>query len=82
MQCDYVHLFLLKKETETVMKIIMISKKNVIQGLEKLPDHLSIDDLLDRLLLIEKIETGLKQSEQDETVSTEDARKRLEKWLR
>ena len=64
------------------MKIIMISKKNVIQGLEKLPDHLSIDDLLDRLLLIEKIETGLKQSEQDETVSTEDARKRLEKWLR
>lgn len=60
----------------------MISKKNVIQGLEKLPDHLSIDDLLDRLLLIEKIETGLKQSEQDETVSTEDARKRLEKWLR
>ena len=80
MQCDYVHLFLLKKET--VMKIIMISKKNVIQGLEKLPDHLSIDDLLDRLLLIEKIETGIKQSEKDDTVSTEDARKRLEKWLR
>ena len=60
----------------------MISKKNVIQGLEKLPDHLSIDDLLDRLLLIEKIETGLKQSEKDETVSTEDARNHLEKWLR
>ncbi|WP_340103248.1 hypothetical protein [Rhodohalobacter sp. 8-1] len=60
----------------------MISKKNVIQGLEKLPEHFSIDDLLDRLLLIEKIETGLTQSENDETVSTEDAKKHLEKWLR
>ena len=60
----------------------MISKKNVIQGLEKLPDHFSIDALLDRLLLIEKIESGIKQSEQDETVSTEDARNHLEKWLR
>lgn len=60
----------------------MISKKSVIQGLEKLPDHFSIDELLDRLLLIEKIEAGLKQSEQDETINTEDARKSLEKWLR
>ncbi len=60
----------------------MISKKSVIQGLEKLPDHFSIDELLDRLLLIEKIETGLNQSKNDETVSTENARKHLEKWLR
>jgi hypothetical protein len=50
-------------------------------GLEQLPDHFSVDDLLDRLLLIEKVETGLQQSKNKETISTEDARKRLEKWL-
>lgn len=59
----------------------MISKKSVIQGLEQLPDQFSVDDLLDRLLLIEKVETGLKQSKNKETVSTEEARKKLEKWL-
>ncbi|MCG2591096.1 hypothetical protein [Rhodohalobacter sulfatireducens] len=60
----------------------MISKKNVIQGLEKLPDHFSIDDLLDQLLLIEKVELGLQQSKNNETVSTEEAKKKLDKWLK
>jgi len=59
----------------------MISKKSVIQGLEQLPDHFSVDDLLERLLLIEKIETGIQQSKNKETLSTEEARKKLDKWL-
>jgi len=58
----------------------MISKKSVIQGLEKLPDQFSVDDLLDQLLLIEKVQNGLQQSKDNETVSTEEAKKRLKKW--
>lgn len=60
----------------------MISKKSVLQGLEQLPDHFSVDDLLDHLLLIEKVETGLQQSKANETVSTEEAKEKLEKWLK
>jgi len=59
----------------------MISKKSVMQGLEQLPDTFSVDELLERLLLIEKIEAGLRQSRNKETVSTEEARKKLDKWL-
>lgn len=60
----------------------MISKKSVIQGLEQLPDQFSVDELLERLLLIEKIETGLQQSIDRKTVSTVEAKEKLEKWLR
>jgi len=59
----------------------MISKKNVMQGLEQLPEEFSIDELFERLLVIEKIEIGLQQSNNNDTLSTEEARKQLEKWL-
>ena len=59
----------------------MISKKSVIRGLEKLPDQFSVDELLEYLLLIEKVETGLQQSKGQDTVSTEEARQKLDKWL-
>lgn len=61
--------------------IAMISKKSVLQGLEQLPDEFSVDELLERLLLIEKIETGLQQSTNKETISTEEAKQKLDKWL-
>ena len=60
----------------------MITKKSVIQGLEQLPDQFSVDELLERLLLIEKIETGLHQSKDKKTLSTEEAKQKLAKWLR
>jgi len=63
------------------MSIDMISKKSVIQGLEQLPDQFSVDELFERLLVIEKIEAGLKQSKGQKTMSTEEARKKLGKWL-
>ncbi|WP_209388412.1 hypothetical protein [Rhodohalobacter sp. SW132] len=59
----------------------MISKKSVIQGLEQLPDQFSVDELFERLLVIEKIETGLQQSKDKKTVSTEEAKQKLGKWL-
>lgn len=59
----------------------MISKINVIKSLEKMPEKFSVDELFEQLLLMEKIENGLRQSENDQTFSTEEARKKLEKWL-
>ncbi|REL33864.1 hypothetical protein DYD21_10455 [Rhodohalobacter sp. SW132] len=58
-----------------------MSKKSVIQGLEQLPDQFSVDELFERLLVIEKIETGLQQSKDKKTVSTEEAKQKLGKWL-
>nr|MBC7614411.1 hypothetical protein [Pseudopedobacter sp.] len=60
----------------------MISKTQLIRTIEEMPDQFSLDDLLDRILLLQKIEIGITQSDKNETYSTEDAKKQLNKWLK
>ena len=59
----------------------MLTKEKILQTLKDLPDQFSIEDLFERIILMQKIETGVDQSKNGQTVSTEDARKRLDKWL-
>ena len=42
---------------------------------DSLPSEFSIDDLLEKLIVIQKIEEGLKQSNDKQVVSTEEAKK-------
>jgi hypothetical protein len=58
----------------------MITKKKVIDSLKDMPDQFSIDQLIDKLLFIEKVESGLSQSETGEVFSQEQAREMLKKW--
>ena len=55
----------------------MITKSQLIRTIEDMPEKFSIDDFLDKILLLQKIEAGLNQSENGETLSTEEARERL-----
>lgn len=60
----------------------MITKIQLIQTIEDMPEEFSIDDFLDKILLLQKIETGLNQSEKGEILTTEEAKERLNKWLK
>lgn len=60
----------------------MLTKEKIIEAINSMPDKIQVDDLLDRIMLLEKIETGLEQSESGKVVSTEEAKERLRKWLR
>ena len=55
----------------------MITKSQLIRTIEDMPEKFSIDDFLDKILLLQKIEAGLNQSENGETLSTEEAKERL-----
>ena len=59
----------------------MLTKTNVIESLKVLPDNFTIDELLEHLVFVQKVEEGLKQSENGNTISSEEARKRIDKWL-
>ncbi len=59
----------------------MLTKTNVIQSLKVLPDNFTIDELLDHLVFVQKVEDGLNDSEKNNTISSEEAEKRLKKWL-
>ena len=60
----------------------MLTKEKIIKSIENMPDKFSIEEVIERLVLLQKIEIGLEQSDNGETYSTEEARKNLEKWLK
>lgn len=58
----------------------MVSKSSVINSLKELPDQFTIDELMDKLILIQKVEEGLEQSRKGETYSTKEAKEMLKQW--
>jgi len=58
----------------------MLTKSKLKKSLENLPESFSIDELIDQLIFIEKVEEGLDQSDKGEVVSNEDVRKIIDKW--
>jgi len=59
----------------------MLTKVKLLQSIKDLPDKFTLDDLLDRIVLLQKIEIGLEQSQEGQTKSTEQSREKLKKWL-
>jgi hypothetical protein len=57
-----------------------MKKTTVINALSELPNEFNLDKLLERLLVIEKIEVGLKEAKAGKTVSHEAAKKIISKW--
>lgn len=57
----------------------MISKTKLIEQIDGFPEELSISDLIERLVLIEKIEKGKSQSEKDDVISESDLDKEINK---
>jgi hypothetical protein len=55
----------------------MLTKTKVLKTINRLPDEFSIDELVDQMILLEKIEIGLKQSEKGEVISDEDLDKEI-----
>ena len=45
-----------------------------------LPDSFTIDELIEQLIFIEKVEEGLKQSEDGKTISNEEVKSLIDKW--
>jgi predicted transcriptional regulator len=60
----------------------MITKTQLISTLEKLPENLTIDQLIDHIIFIEKVQKGLDDSENGRVYTNEEAKIKLRKWLK
>ena len=60
----------------------MPTKEQVFSTVEKMPEQFSIDQLIDKLIFIEKVEKGLEQSESGNVNTKEQAKQKLSKWLK
>jgi hypothetical protein len=59
----------------------MLTKKDLNKVINDLPDTFTFDDVLDRILLLQKIEIGLEQSTKNEVITDDDLSKKLPEWL-
>jgi hypothetical protein len=59
-----------------------MNKASVIQTLASMPENFSLDELINELILVAKINEGIKQSEEGKINSTAEAKEKLKKWLK
>ncbi|RLD61477.1 MAG: hypothetical protein DRJ01_07845 [Bacteroidetes bacterium] len=59
----------------------MLTKARLKEQIDKFPEKFSIDELVEKLILIEKIETGNKQSENGEVISESEMENEIKKWF-
>ena len=59
----------------------MLTKTKLKEQIEKFPEEFSIDELIENLILMEKIETGNRQSENGEVISDAEMENEIEKWF-
>ena len=59
----------------------MITKEQLIETIRQLPPEFSVDEVIDKIFLLENIEKGLQQSQKGKVTPDEDLDKKLPKWL-
>lgn len=59
----------------------MLTQTKVIKAVKQLPNEFSIDELVDRMILLEKVEMGITQSESGQVISDEDLDQEVAKWF-
>ena len=60
----------------------MTAKEEILELIEQLPDDATIEDAIERLVVLYKIQRGLEQLDKGEGIPQEEARKRIRQWLK
>ena len=60
----------------------MITKTQLINTLDNLPENITIDQIIDHLIFIEKVQKGIEDSKNGRINSKDEARKKLSKWIK
>ena len=60
----------------------MLTKIHVFNTVENLPEQFSIDQLIEKLRFIDRVEKGIAQSESGNVNTKEEAKQKLSKWLK
>ena len=59
----------------------MLNREKVIETIKQLPDNFPLDEFIERIILLDKIETGLQQSSRGQVTPDEKIDEKLPKWL-
>lgn len=59
-----------------------MKKTQLLETIQDMPEEFSVDELMERLLILQKIEEGKQQIQAGQFYTEEEAKKKLEKWLK
>jgi hypothetical protein len=59
----------------------MTTKQAVLEMIEKLPEDISVEDIMAELYFRQKVDEGLRQLDAGEGIEHKEALPRLKKWL-
>ena len=57
-----------------------MTRDKAIETIKDFPSEFELEELIEKLIFIDKVEKGLKQIAEGKTVAHEDAKRRLRKW--
>ena len=55
-------------------------KDTVIETMKGFPQEFNLDDLIEKLVFMDKVEKGLQQVKEEKTVSQENLKSKVKKW--
>lgn len=59
----------------------MLTRDKLVTTMQQLPPEVSLDEVLDRIMLLAKMEEGLEQSLKGQVTPDSELEKRLPQWL-
>ena len=59
-----------------------MKKTQLLETIQDMPEEFSVDELMERLLILQKIEEGQEQIKSGRFYNEEDAKEKLGKWLK
>ena len=60
----------------------MLTKEKVKKTIDRLPDNFTVDQLVEELVVLNKIEEGLKDVEDGRIFTTDQVKQELKTWLK
>ena len=61
---------------------MMLTKTQIIDSLSNLPENVTIDQVIEHLVVVEKVQKGLNDSAKGNVYSKTEAKEKLKKWLK
>ena len=60
----------------------MLVKKQVMKTIKEMPEEFSVDDVIEQLIVLNKIENARQEIKEGKGLNTTQAKKKLQKWLK
>jgi predicted transcriptional regulator len=62
--------------------MIMLTKDKVRKTIDRLPEKFTVDQIVEELVILNRIEEGLKDVEEGSVFTTDQVKKELKTWLK